>query len=407
MKSLRTLRVLSRGAWTALSRCCLLSLSLLVGCSAIDVESEFALDARLQASILDQSEDRYAHIDPLFIDEAVKQRLDAYIGNSRDERTRIERLQSFMYDEEQLGIIYSGEKTHTAMELLASRSGNCLSAMHLYVALARYLGVEARFQRVDVQPSWDKRGNLLVLSQHINATGRFDTTVRYVADFTPEIALQQLTSVVLTDVEARSLYFNNLGVEALIAGDYPGAVSYLKNSLFLNNENSIAWNNIGAAYNRLGEGDLAEYSYRTSFELDANSSTAVGNLAKFYRARGELKRAAEFELAIERFNKKNPYYHFAQGHLAYDQGDLLAAQKSFEQAIELKEEEPDFYLALRQVYFDQGELSKASELRRQALALVNSFAEIYRPSDERLRVLDSHIPQRGESDVRRRLIMPE
>jgi tetratricopeptide (TPR) repeat protein len=93
--------------------------------------------------------------------------------------------------------------------------------------------------------------------------------------------------------------------------------------------------------------------------------------------------------------------------LAYDQGDLIAAQKSFEQAIELKEEEPDFYLALRQVYFDQGDLSKASELRRQALALVNSFAEIYRPSDERLRVLDTNIPQRGESEVRRRLIMPE
>lgn len=407
---MNTLRI-RKGLWSRVRKSgpasAVLLAGLLVGCSAIDVESEFALNARLQGRILDQSEDRYAHIDPLFIDESIKRRLDAYIGNSRDERTRIERLQSFMYDEDQLGIIYSGEKTHTAMELLQSRSGNCLSAMHLYVALARYLGVEARFQRVDVQPSWDKRGNLLVLSQHINATGRFDTTVRYVADFTPEIALQQLTSVVLSDIEARSLYFNNLGVEALIAGDYSGAVSYLKNSLFLNNENSIAWNNIGAAYNRLGESDLAEYSYRTSFELDANSSTAVGNLAKFYRARGELRRAAEFELAIERFNKKNPYYHFAQGHLAYAKGDLLTAQKSFEEAIELKEEEPDFYLALRQVYFDQGDLVKASELRRQALALVNSFAEIYRPSDERLRVLEADIPQRGEGDVSRRLIMPE
>lgn len=407
---MNTLRI-RKGLWSRVRKSgpasAVLLAGLLAGCSAIDVESEFALNARLQGRILDQSEDRYAHIDPLFIDESIKRRLDAYIGNSRDERTRIERLQSFMYDEDQLGIIYSGEKTHTAMELLQSRSGNCLSAMHLYVALARYLGVEARFQRVDVQPSWDKRGNLLVLSQHINATGRFDTTVRYVADFTPEIALQQLTSVVLSDIEARSLYFNNLGVEALIAGDYSGAVSYLKNSLFLNNENSIAWNNIGAAYNRLGESDLAEYSYRTSFALDANSSTAVGNLAKFYRARGELKRAAEFELAIERFNKKNPYYHFAQGHLAYANGDLLTAQKSFEKAIELKEEEPDFYLALRQVYFDQGDLVKASELRRQALALVNSFAEIYRPSDERLRVLEADIPQRGEGDVSRRLIMPE
>ena len=384
-----------------------LLLCLLSACSFIDVETEFAHDAKLQALILDQSEDLYSHIDPLFIDDAIKQRLDAYIGNTRDERAKIERLQSFMYDEDALGIIYSGEKTHTAMELLEARSGNCLSAMHLYVALARYLGVEARFQRVDVQPSWDKRGNLLVLSQHINATGRFDTSVRYVADFTPEIALQQLTSVVLSDTEARSLYFNNLGVEALIGGDYEAALSYLKNALFLNTDNAIAWNNIGAAYNRLDESDLAEYSYRTSFELDVNSSTAVGNLAKLYRAQGDERRAEEFELAIERFNQKNPYYHFAQGHLAYAEGDLVAAQRAFEEAIKLKEEEPDFYLALRQVYFDQGDLARASELRRQALALVNSFAEIYRPSDSRLRVLESETPQHSDSDVRHRLVMPE
>ena len=213
---------------------------MLTRCASIDLESEFRLDNELQARILDQTSDAFADIDPLFLSDELKGRLDVYIGYVRDERKRVELLQDFLYDEANLGIIYSAEKTHTAMELYNARSGNCLSAMNLYVAMARHLGIEARFQRVDVQPSWDKRGGLLVLSQHINATGRFDQTIRYVADFTPEIALQQLTSKVISDTQARALYFNNLGVEALVAHNYEGAIAYFKNALFLDPENAIA-----------------------------------------------------------------------------------------------------------------------------------------------------------------------
>ncbi len=357
------------------------------GCVVIDLESEFEHDARLQAQILDQTSDHFADIDPLSLSDELKQRLDKFVGLARDDRTRIERLQDFLYGENQLAIEYSAERTHTAMELYESRSGNCLSAMNLYVALARHLGVEARFQRVDVQPSWDKRGGLLVLSQHINATGRFNQTIRYVVDFTPEIALQQLTSKIISDNEARALYFNNLGVEQLVAGQYEVAVDYLKNALFLQPDNAIFWNNIGASFSRLGRYELAEYSYRKAYELDANSSTAIANLAKFYRAQGDQRRAQEYEVAIERFNQKNPYYHYAQGSIAYERGALADARASFERAIELKEEEPDFYIALSEVVFAQGNLPEARKLRREADDLVRRNADIYRPSEARLRVL--------------------
>ena len=285
-------------------------------CSSIDLEREVVHDAKLHAQILDQTKDQFAHVDPLFLDATVKQQLDDYIGLVRDDRARVEKLQSFLYDEDELGIVYSAQRTHTAMELLESRSGNCLSAMNLYIAMARHLGLDAHFQRIDVQPSWDQRGGLLVLSQHINATGRFDHAIRYVADFTPEIALQQLTSQVISDTQARSLYFNNLGVERLIAGEHEGAIAYFKNALFLDPVNAIAWNNIGAVFNRSGESALAEYSYRKAFEFDATSATAIANLAKLYRVRGDGARAREYEAAIARFNKRNPYFHFAQGHVA-------------------------------------------------------------------------------------------
>ena len=361
---------------------------MLTRCTSIDLESEFRHDNELQARILDQTSDAFADIGPLFLSDELKGRLDVYIGYVRDERKRVELLQDFLYDEANLGIIYSAEKTHTAMELYNARSGNCLSAMNLYVAMARHLGIEARFQRVDVQPSWDKRGGLLVLSQHINATGRFDQTIRYVADFTPEIALQQLTSKVISDTQARALYFNNLGVEALVAHNYEGAIAYFKNALFLDPENAIAWNNVGAAFNRVGDRALAQYSYRTAFELDGNSATAIANLAKFYHVQGDTRRARAYELAIERFNAMNPYYHYAQGHVAYGEGDLALVRKAFERALALKEEEPDFYVALGRIYFEQGDLVAARKLSREAEELVLLNEEIYRPSNSRLRVLE-------------------
>jgi Flp pilus assembly protein TadD len=361
---------------------------MLTRCASIELESEFLHDNELQARVLDQTSDAFADIDPLFLSDELKEQLDSYIGYVRDDRKRVELLQDFLYDEANLGIIYSAEKTHTAMELYNARSGNCLSAMNLYVAMARHLGIEARFQRVDVQPSWDKRGGLLVLSQHINATGRFDQTIRYVADFTPEIALQQLTSKVISDTQARALYFNNLGVEALVAHNYEGAIAYFKNALFLDPENAIAWNNVGAAFNRIGDRALAQYSYRTAFELDGSSATAIANLAKFYHAQGDTRRARAYELAIERFNAMNPYYHYAQGHVAYGEGDLALARKAFERALALKEEEPDFYVALGRIYFEQGDLVAARKLSREAEELVLLNDEIYRPSNSRLRVLE-------------------
>ena len=361
---------------------------MLTRCASVDLESEFRHDNELQARILDQTSDAFADIDLLFLSDELKGRLDVYIGYVRDERKRVELLQDFFYDEANLGITYSAEKTHTAVELYNARSGNCLSAMNLYVAMARHLGIEARFQRVDVQPSWDKRGGLLVLSQHINATGRSDQAIRYVADFTPEIALQQLTSKVISDTQARALYFNNLGVEALVAHNYEGAIAYFKNALFLDPENAIAWNNVGAAFNRVGDRALAQYSYRTAFELDGNSATAIANLAKFYHVQGDTRRARAYELAIERFNAMNPYYHYAQGHVAYGEGDLALARKAFERALALKEEEPDFYVALGRIYFEQGDLVAARKLSREAEELVLLNEEIYRPSNSRLRVLE-------------------
>lgn len=370
---------------------------LLSSCTSINLKTAFISDQDIQGLIIDQTSDQFVEIDPLYLSDEIKQLLDEAMMPYDRDVDRVEKIQEILYGEDYLGITYSDKKTHTAVEAFHAREGNCLSVMNLYVAMARYVGVEANFQTVDVQPNWDRRGDLLVLSQHINATGRFNVQRRYVVDFTPEIALQQLTSSIVTDLEARALYFNNLGVEALISGDYKVALKYFKNSLFLDPEQSITWNNIGSTYNRLGNPEFAEYGYQRAFDLDRRNATAVNNLVKFYRVNGEDRLARRYEKAIERFNRKNPYYHFARGNLAYADKDIIGALESFNRALKLKEEEPDFYHALARVYLDLGEVAAARYYTESAQELIAQNDEIYVPSNDRVRIIDSNTILRDAS----------
>lgn len=370
---------------------------LLGGCMGIDIETNFVEDEEIHRLILDQNSDNYAEIDPLYISDEVKQFIDAYIEPRDGEEERVDKLQDLLYGEDHLYVQYSDKKTHTAMEAFNEREGNCLSVMNLYIAMARYAGVDANFQTVDVQPSWNMRGDLLVLSQHINATGRFNARRRYVVDFTPEIALQKLTSEVTTDQNARALYFNNLGVEAMISGQAEQALRYFKNSLFLDAELSIGWNNIGSAYSRLGNEQFAEYSYLMAFNRDETNATAINNLAKFYRKNGNQGLAAEYERAIQRFNNRNPYFHYMQGSLAFLDKDFEAARVSFRRAIRLKKQEPDFYIALALTYLELGDVEQAQAYNESAEKLLVQNEEIYQPSSQKVRIIDSSTIMRSST----------
>ena len=359
------------------------------GCLVIDLERDFAPDTSLHQQIVTQQADAFPHIDPLRLDDELREFADQHLDAGMRDYEKVEKLQELLFGDAHLNIQYSDERTQTAIEVFHSRAGNCLSVMNLYVALARHVGLDANFQTVKVRPTWDRRGGLLVLNQHINATGRVTARETYVVDFTPEISLQQLTSRVVPDQLARALYFNNLGVERMVAGEFEEALVYLQNALWIDPDASIAWNNIGTVYNRLQRFELAEYSYQMAFETDATNATAVSNLARFYVARGDEDTANRYRDAITRFNRQNPYYHYEQGNLSFQDGDLLAASESFERAIRIKDVEPDFYVALAHTYKLMGNDRMAIRMAIRADELLQDNGDIYRPSDQKLRFIDS------------------
>lgn len=357
-------------------------------CSMIQLDFSFADDNDMDAIILGQSADAFAEIETMALNQEIIDYLDANVRARSTDREIVDRLRELLFEEDYLNIQYDDLKTRTAIETFYDRQGNCLSVISLYIAMARHLGVDARFQTVKVRPRWDRRGELLVISQHINAVGRFGQSTYYVVDFTPEIAVQQLTASTVSDTHARSLYFNNLGVESLIEGEYEKSLRFFKNSLWIDPTLSIAWNNIGTAYNRNGDKALAEYAYRKAYAIDDTNATAINNLAKFYHNQGDLETSERYAIAIERFNNRNPYYHYNMGNMAYAEADFEMARQHFTRAIRRKEAEPDFYYALSKTYEQLGDELQSQRMYQMARLMVLASDEIYLPSQDKVRIVN-------------------
>jgi Tfp pilus assembly protein PilF len=376
----------------------LMSMLFLFGsaCSLLPLDIGFSDDGNFESSILNQSADAYPEINILALDQEIIDYIEVNVTDRSSAAEIVNRLQALLFDAQYLNLQYNDQRTRTAIETFHSREGNCLSVVSLYIAMARYLGVDAQFQTVEVRPTWDRRGELLVLNQHINATGVLGKSSYYIVDFTPEISLQQLTASAVGDTHARALYFNNLGVESLILEDYESALRYFKNALWVDPGLSIAWNNIGTAYNRSGESDLAEYSYRKAYSVDRGNATAINNLVKFYNANGEVETAARYARAIRRFNMSNPYYHYNLGSIAFADAEFDQARQHFIRAIRRKDAEPDFYLALSRTYEELGDEEQSQQMLQMARMTVLANSQIYLPSDNKVRVVDeAAIPSTG------------
>src|SRR5690606_18633720 len=151
--------------------CCLLLL-LLSGCTVIPLEVNFAASGAMDSRIIAQEADAFPQIDILALNQDIIDYLEANVPAGRSDGETVERLQTILFDPAYLNIQYDDMVTRTAIETFESRQGNCLSVVSLYIAMARHMGLEVSFQTVKMRPRWDMRGELLVLSQHINATGR-------------------------------------------------------------------------------------------------------------------------------------------------------------------------------------------------------------------------------------------
>lgn len=363
-------------------------LGVLSACQLVMLSAGFRADEEMEARILGEQIEP-PDIDLLALDQSVIHYLNTHVDPALQGWDLVDRLQQLLFSEEFLNIQYDDAANLTASQTFAERRANCLSLVNLYIGMARHLGLNAQYQTIQIRPVWNRQGELLVLSEHINALGRLGPSNQYIVDFTPGVRLQQQTAKVIGDQQAKALYFNNLAVEHLIAGQLEDSLEDFRVALFFDPDLAIAWNNVGSALGRMGETEMSEYSFLKATSIDRNSVSAANNLARFYFEQGDFAKAERYRNAVATYNRRNPYYHYLLGNIAYEEQDFDAALKHFQEAIRRGHQEPDFYLALGMTFRELGDEKAFTDLSALSVAMRELGDQTYRSSQNRVRRVET------------------
>lgn len=329
------------------------------------------LDRLLDDIETPQPEDHLLHLP-----DAIRQQLSTVIPSNWSQTRRFRALRRYLFDENERNIQYKAEATLTAADTFEQRQGNCISVSNLFVASARYLGIDARYQTVWVRPTWENQGTTMIRYEHIVAVGRLDTGDDYVVDFLPEFSRSERGKEEISDRQALALFHNNLGAEAFVKRRLNQAERELLLAAKLWPENSDTWNNLGAAWRRLEKLDLAEASYKRALRLEHNNYSALANLTQFYLGQNRRDEAEQFLKRVTRYYRRNPYYYYYMAQLMYRESQYIEALNQINTALRLKGDDPDFYQAKSVIYRKLGDTEKADELAAEAATITPRKAQL-------------------------------
>lgn len=309
--------------------------------------------------------------------------LDRYVLPYENLDTRLDLLTLSLGRHGALGFRYDNNRSLSAAEAFGARSGNCLSFANLLVAMARRAGLKAEYQQVYVPRDWISRDNTILLEKHVNVivSGRHKA---YVMDITGQDPGPDAHRQVLSDAEAQALYYNNLGVEALLAGDLPTAHAWIVEALGIAPGMAGPWVNLGVVLSRNGQLDDGAFAHRAALRIDPGETAALSNLYDIYLARGEFERAAEVQQRVERYRRQNPYYLLKLSDEAIAATRYQESLDLLKRALSKKQDDHVFHFALARGQYLAGEISAAEESYRRARELAPGYllARYERPLPE-------------------------
>jgi Flp pilus assembly protein TadD len=345
--------------------CLTLILAACAGQSAAPDSMRSVSDPRYsQARLLDGSiaglapEERLEPVDILAVNDDMHTFLDAHVPADLGSRRKVELILAAILDDG-LRLDYNLFETHTAEEAFYSREGNCMSFTNLFVALARASGVSARFQEIEVPPTWEAQGDMWLFNKHVNAVVDLPGG-RISVDFALDAYDADYRRRMLEDDEVQARYHNNMGVHLMSQRDFRGSFLHFRRALEIDPDTAYFWTNLGTLYRRLGETEAAEATFLTAIEV-APEPAAYSNLARLYRDQGVTDMADYYGSKVQLFRRKNPFnlYHLAEQ--AYDRGDFSTAVKEARAAIRLHQGEHTFHRLLGLAYIQLNEIDKAQK----------------------------------------------
>ena len=351
---------------------------LIIGCAEIPVidpvYAPLGTDQTMQRLVLDSEFGAAAEIDVL----SLSPELAVYIRNvrvRRDTHHNLQRVANLFRSKGDLSMEYDVSATLSAADAFAERRGNCLTYTHLFIAMARELGMRVRYQEVLGVEQWDAVGDFVVLNRHIAAYGNFDQSGTFAVDFGQVVPTSRRFGRIVSDDRARAQHFNNLGAETLTGGDVEGGIAFFNRSILIDPELSYVWTNLGTTYSLLGRHEEAEWAFVEALRIAPYDVSAVNQMASLYDRMGRQDLAAAYRKRSERERGRNPYYLFREGVVAIQAGDLQLAIDKLRLATQRQPDEMHFYLQLGKAYALAANARSAKRAFLRAEELMESDAD--------------------------------
>ncbi|REJ74187.1 MAG: hypothetical protein DWQ30_21805 [Acidobacteria bacterium] len=304
---------------------------------------------------------------PFSLDREMREWLGERIPKGGDEMLRVQRLVEVLLDEDHLGIEYRREPTLTAREVFDERSANCLAFTHLFVGMAREIGLPVYFLEVRDLENYDREGDLVVHSDHI-AVGLGPSHNLTIIDFATEQSSYRRVSPI-SDLEATALFYSNRGAEELRRGENAAAQGWLEDAVRIAPGSAGAWVNLGVARRRSGDETGAERAYRQALTIDASETSAYQNLATLLRMQGKHGEALELMALTDHSGNRNPFAFLALGDLSLRHGRADEAERFYRRAIRMHGEQAEPMAALGLLHVARGQHRAAERLLRRASKL--------------------------------------
>jgi tetratricopeptide (TPR) repeat protein len=368
--------------------------ALLVGCATAPAPQ---LDATLFADAkFEPASEPIRAADVFAVSPEMKAYLAGGIVGRLHNHGRTEVLVDALYKKSELRLEYDSVMTRNAAQAFAARSGNCLSLVIMTAAFAKELGVPVRYQSVVTDELWGRDGGIDFVIDHVNITlgqrmggavwaGPFTDAVTI--DFLPPQDLRGQRQHVITEATVLAMFMNNRAAESLAQGHVDAAYWWAREALVQEPGFVRALNTLGVVYRRHGDLPEAERALRTAYAKQPSNPQIVFNLAQVLADQGQAAEARTLRTRLAQLQPEAPFSYFDRGRIALSQGDVKGARDLFLREVERAPYNPEFHYWLAVTYARLGDVPAARKQLEEAMEASSTRGdrELYAAKLERIR----------------------
>lgn len=331
--------------------------------------------------------------DLLALDDGIRDLLDREVKTLPTKKQRLSRLHDIFYQPYYYNIQYEPFNTLTAVETFYRGEGNCISLANLFIAAARYVGLDAKYQIVRANRQWRPREEFYELPGHINVVVDFyreRAEIEFNRTFYDNKENLRIVKRVISDKQAKAEFLNNMGVDRLHDKKYDEAIAYFKAAAKSYRNLDFVFSNMGVAYKYQGDYKSAEVNYLKALAINADNPSTINNIFILYRELGDATQSQRYARRAEKYARKNPYYLDKLANRHIDNGDYQKAVKLLKKAIRIFQLEPDFHHNLAIAHYFQNNITKSKRALRKAIETTDSeeFKTRYQRKLDALATLD-------------------